>query len=251
MSEQWLYWVVVAGTLLVLARLAREGLYPVYRFFFAFLAADLLRTLASMVVPGRRSVYAYFYVASTAAMLVLNFLVLRELYRHALAPYPGIARAGRYALYGGAAAAAAITLASAGLDFSNPAEKYPLLRAILAAQRGVLSILLLLLIGISAFLAWFPVRVRKNLVYYLIGYAVLFVGEGGLLVLRNRLGAGTTAAVNILRPILWSGCMLFWFMTLRRSGEDLMVDTGHGWNEAEAANLRKQLNAINEALMRR
>jgi hypothetical protein len=216
-----------------------------------YLAFSFAVSAGYAMVPHRRSIYFYYYMGSTLTSLLIDMLVMRELYHHALTPHPGIARAARYAIYGGVGLAAAATLGTIGLDLANPAEKYPLLRILLAVERGALSILVLFLLVFTAFLAWFPVQVRRNLVYYWAGYAALFLGQAGLLLARNRIGAEFTVTANILQSILWIGCMLFWFLRLRREGEELSVETGHAWNPAEADRLRSQLEQINDALMKR
>ena len=91
----WLWYLDFGANLALLASLAWNGLYRIYRFFFAYLAADVLESLGGLLFQKSYRIYGEIYFAGQSIKMLLAVFVVLEIYRIALAGRPALARFGR------------------------------------------------------------------------------------------------------------------------------------------------------------
>jgi hypothetical protein len=108
------------------------------------------------------------------------------------------------------------------------------------------------LILISLFMAWFPVRMRRNVLIYITGFIVWSLSRSAAVHLGTRFPGNKPVmlSINLVEMFIGIGCLLYWLLGLRREGEARTAVVGHLWNRAEAERLTEQLDAINEGLAR-
>jgi hypothetical protein len=261
MVEKLVWWLEVAGYLVLYIRLRHERLTGIYRFFSMFLVFHLLRAVALMTATavgrmlGEAPVsdffsrgYYWVWVITEPVQWVLYILVVLELYGLVFRNYKGIASLGRWAILFGLVVAVAIASLTLPLDL-NSAEPLPLLRYVLIIDRGVTSSLALFLILMSGFLASFPVKLSRNVIVYSIGYTVFFLTVASAVLVRNISGEDYIVAVNIANEVLLIACLAVWAYLLNRRGEATPAVVPH-WAPAREQYLIEQLDAINASLMR-
>lgn len=252
-ATTWLNWapsVELAATLVLLASLAVNRLQSVYRFFFAYLAADATETAAALIFQKNRRLYGEIYFVGQGAKMILAVFVVLEIYRIALAGHPALARFGKNTVIYILAAAAAIAAAGFWLDRDmSPSERAPVLLRFASFERTMDAWMLLFLLMISVFMLWFPVRLKRNGALYISGFVIYFLARSVGLLLSNVAPAllakfdTTMIAAQIL-------CLILWTIALQPGGEKTTTVTGHRWDPDAADRLTAQLNAINTALVR-
>lgn len=233
--------------ILLVARIRSQGLHRVYPCLFGYLIFDVLRTAAGMVIPYRTTAYALVFKVTEPLALVAYFLLIYELYHHVLEAHPGLDTAGRYMLYAGLGAAVLVTAGSATWSPGGP-ERYAAIRLIMRFSASLITAVMVFLVAITAFLAWFPVSIRKNTLACLVAYGCFFAGKALLLVTRAWLGEGWRAmgsTTNLLLANLW---LVYLVARLSAGGERESTTVRRPAGDAEE--LLAQLRQINRTLDR-
>src|SRR6185295_3076613 len=117
-------------------------------------------------------------------------------------------------------------------------------------ERTIDSTILMVLLFISGFLLWFPVRVRRNIVVYMTGFVLFYFFRSAGLLVTNLLPYTHRGLLSSVMEGLTLACLLVWIWGLRAEGELETTVTGHRWNAAAAGRLSVQLDEINTALSR-
>ena len=98
MVQRWLdlavYFDLVAILGLIISLLS-NGLYRVYRCFFAYMAADAVETILGLAFRNNHHIYGNIYLGGQFLKLILAVLVVLELYKVALEGHPALATFGR------------------------------------------------------------------------------------------------------------------------------------------------------------
>lgn len=248
--ERTLTLLSVAGMAGLAFRLAWEKLLAVYPFFFAWLAAEVLRAVTLLLMPPRSNLYGWTYVYTEPVIWMLYVLTVWELYSLILQHHPGLAIAGKRTMT--AALVVALILVAFGLrtDLSNPSQDFPVLLVIHIAGRTVVSTLGVFLLLVAAVLLWFPIPLNRNTVNYSLGYAVFFCTKATVLLFRNAMGPGIVQYASVVNLVVANGCIFFWLWMLRGEGERRPRDLETRWSPEEADRLMQQLGTINDALLR-
>jgi Na+/H+-dicarboxylate symporter len=235
----------------LVGRLLTQGLWSIYRCLFLYLLTDTAQQALGIVVREllmSRLGYFWIYVGGQAAKLVLSVFVVIELFHLGLAGHPAIDRFGRRAA--GYLLGAAALVSGLGLFFYTavpPGQSVPLHR-FYSFERTMDSILLLFLAGISLFMAWFPVRVRRNVALYVGGFSAYFLARwAGALAESARPDLTRSISIGVLSFSL--ACLIAGIIFLRREGETTTVVTGHRWNPTEMDRLAGKLESLNASLM--
>jgi hypothetical protein len=181
--------------------------------------------------------------------------MLREIYGLALERTPALAQFGRNAVAYLVGASALIPMIFLLLDRSPQAHasfKGLLFKAFLLFEQTTDGAMAIFLIIISLFVAWFPVRMRRNVFIYSSGFIAWSLSHfaavhASTFFPENKSVIGT---INSIKLGVFVACLLFWLFELRREGEVRTAVVGHLWNRAEAERLTDQLDAINEGLTR-
>ncbi len=168
--EQILWFASIACYAILLARLVISRLHVVYRYFFIYLVIRLGRSLLLAGLDRRSSAYGWAYVTTEPIIWVLYILVVLELFTNVLRGYPGIQTLSRRLLAAALAVSALVALVTLIPNLGNPAEHFPILRAMYVAQRLVMSSLVVFFTILTAFLVWYPVPLSRNVVVYCAGY---------------------------------------------------------------------------------
>lgn len=246
MPVSWLsllWYLNVAATSALAYRLLRNELYRSYPFLFAYLLADAMQSAGGMLLVGRPE-YAYFYLTTQLPKIALEACVVFELYRVALKQTPALARfASNAVLYvlGTACVAAGLF---ALIDSAVPPGGSPILHRMNRLEHTADLVLLFFLLTISAFLAWFPVRVTRNGVLYTAGFVVYFLARALGLLLTN-LWPQWRADADIAMFTVTLVCLCVWLAALGKGGEFTTVLTGHRRDPDAMQELTRQLQAIN------
>jgi hypothetical protein len=239
---------VIAKAALTL-RLFLSGLHAVYRSFFLYLAFDLTESVILAIVPFDTE-YRNIYMAGHGIKVILGVLVVMELYRVALAGQPALSAYGQRTVAYFLVAAMLLAAGGLRLDSSIPAGQPVILHYFLSFERTMDAWLMGFLVIISLFMGWFPVRVKRNVVFYIAGFVLYFFSRSTGLLLTNMLPTRFARPVSIAMLGVSFGCLLTLLLALRREGEEATVVVGHVWNPAEVEHLTSQLDAINASLVR-
>jgi hypothetical protein len=245
---QWLEYADIAGTLLLVGRLVNQRLQGAYHWFFIYLVFDLIESFSALIPLSDRA-GVYRYVAGQTIITTFGALVLVEIYKLALAERQALARFGRkivvYALTGAVLLTLVVQIVSRG----STVVRYPLLRYTFIFEGVLDSTQLLFLLLMGAFLAWFPVEIRRNLVVYVSGFLVYFSARWIVLVLILQ-RSSQREWLNVGLYVVILACKGFWIAALKKTGEEAKTTTGHRWNPEEMVRLKAQLDEINDSLER-
>jgi hypothetical protein len=244
-----LLWINTAGYVVLAFRIAAARLHRTYRCFFWYMVFRAGRAIALSLTISDRNAYSYIWVYSLPVLWFLYALVLLELYSLVLENYKGLATVGRWAMLAGMGMAVAVASISLGPDLNGAPNT---LRYLLVADRGVQSSLLLFLLAIAGFLAWYPVKLSRNVVIHSITYACYFGAGAALTFVRNVKFASPFAAglVNVGLTTVTLLCLLTWIVFLNRRGEAVTVSKRPQWQPDDEKHLIEQLTAINASLLR-
>ena len=252
MPQNWLNalsYLDLAATIALILNLTRNGLFRVYRYFFAYLTADALETLTGLSFEGHRNAYARIYFAGQGLKMLLAVFVVLEIYRIVLEGRPALARFGRETVCYVLIAAAAVAVCGLVLDDSVPAGRSPILHRFNSFERTMDAWMLLFLLMIALFMTWFPVHLTRNGFLYISGFVIYFLVRSLGLLLSNI----APALVSLMDTFMISIavlCLLTWTFALRKKGEEITVVTGHRWDPLAMDRLTGQLDAINTRLIR-
>jgi hypothetical protein len=250
--EYGIFWLTTALTGAVLVKLWMNGLAGIYKLLFCYLATDFLSSLLTTFITFRSTAYGYYYFSAQTLKILIAAFMLVEIYSLALERLPALAKFGRSAVGYILAAAGAIPLISVWLDRSVAEGMHPLYRAFSLFERTMNATMAIFLILLSMFMAWFPVRLRRNVIVYIGGFIVWSLSRSAYVQLTSHwlYNKQVKLGLDIVQMLVGVGCLLLWLLTMRREGELQTAVVGHLWNRAEAERLTDQLDAINDGLER-
>jgi hypothetical protein len=228
----------------LVARMWIADLHRIYPFFFLYLLADLLQTLIGVSIPFKGPAYPYFWVASEGTIACCYALIVIELYRVVLRDLPGIATISRRYI------TVTVAVATVGSLLLLRLEEAPAnyVSVFFVIERAIVFSLVIFILLVSAFLAYYPIPLNRNVVIYSIGYAVYFLTKATALFVRT-LGHYVLPQISTVLLVVSSVCLLFWVLTLSRQGELRAVVIGHKWKREDEARLLSKLKAINASLV--
>jgi hypothetical protein len=250
MQAHWLsaiWYLNFAATLVLILRLARNGLYCVYPFLFVYLATDAAQTAALLLLRPRSNAYGWTYVFGQLVKIVLAIFVILEQYRVALAQRPALARFGRDAVGYILGAAAVLALSLLMLDSSIPPGQSKILHRVFSFERTMNVWMLTFLLVIGVFMTWFPVRMTRNGALYVAGFAIYFLSRALGLLLIN-LAPDFQKSFDLAMLTVSFACLMVWLFALRREGEETTVVTGARRDPARIQQLTQQLDGMNARL---
>jgi hypothetical protein len=248
--ESVLWFVAIACYAILLVRMTTSRLHVIYRCFYFYLIIRLSRSLLLASLDRHSSLYGWTYVATEPVIWVLYVLVILELYGLVLGAYPGIQTLSRRLLAVGLTVSALVALATLLPDMGNPADRYPILRVMLVAQRVVMSSLVVFVTILTAFLVWYPVPLCRNVVVYCAGYCVYFISATLGLFVRNIAGEGVTRITSTVLQGFAAACLIAWILLLNAQGETKRTSVRRHILPTDESRLVGQLDAINRSLLR-
>lgn len=243
----WLSTAAYAG---LAFRMWRSGLHARYRFFFVFVLFRVIRAIALASVPFQRNTYSWIWFGTQPVLWILYILVLLELYGLVLGNYRGLATFGRWVVTAGLAAALVISSLTVGADLAGWGS-YPILRYWSAIDRAVQSGLVIFLLIITAFLAFYPITLSRNVIVHCILYAVYFLSGAAAMLVRNVTDSLTIGqAANVAMSGVSLACIIAWLALLNRKGEEIKVARRPQWRPEDEEQLMRQLASINATLLK-
>jgi hypothetical protein len=244
-AQQVLLAIQGVGFLALCVRLWWVGLHRVYVYFFTYLMLELLQILVPIFVPVQSLAYRNAFVVTEVLIVCSYALVVMELYSTILRDLAGIASVSRR--YIKITLGLAILVSVLPLSLEKRADTVT--AYLFVFERAVVSSLVVFVLLITGFLVYYPVPLNRNVIVYLLGYAVLFLTQATTLFINN-LGYYLNQVFGTLLMGVYAACLLLWLFALDRRGENKTVVMGHQWNRADEARLLSQLEAINRSLLR-
>lgn len=235
---------------LAVVRLVANGLTRKYSYLTAFLAFSVLRGAFAVWAPLTPRMYLLTYKVTEPVVWIFYFLVTLEIYTLVFNNYPALRTTGRWVLMTLTTLSAIIALASLYVDVSGSVPAGFNLRFVHIAERGVTSALALLILSMTGFLLWYPMRLPRNIIVHSLLFSVYFLTKSFLLLGRNVLGLQSAQIVSSYIQLLGAFCLLGWLILLSRRGEEVIVRLRRSWDPEEEERLRGQLTQINAALAR-
>jgi hypothetical protein len=248
--ERILWYLNFLATLGLLARLWQCRLTRTHRSLFWYWVAQAAETPILLQVPLNSVLYNQLYYALQTVSLFLAVWVVLELYREALAGHPVFARFGRQSVLGLMVTAALLAAMGVLLDSRNPRGMALLVHRYLEIERTAGLMICAFLLLISGFLLWFPVKVKRNVVVYIVGFVCFYSFRSVGLLFVNLLPPPALRPVSVLLLGCSLACLLFWTVGLRKESEDVVTVTGSRSHSGALDRLSAQLDQINRALSR-
>ena len=247
--NQCLLYANLAADMAVILRLVGARLARSYRLLLAYVVADASAAVFGLALAKSRNWYAVMYFVVQTAKVFLALLIALDLFWVAFEDHPALARFGQKLLAGAVALAFIVSAMALLIDPAVPRGQSPAVHYFLAFERTIDTVVWVFLLLVGLFLAWYPVRLPRNVAVYLCGFGVLFSTHAAGLLLLNLwpqfLDQWTTFLLSS-GLISLSGMAIF----LRRRENDGTTVTGHRWNREATESLVEQLQSINRRLER-
>ncbi len=234
----------------LVVRMAREGLYRIYKGFFVYLCASVLQTLLMLPFGAETKTYAWLYLVTQPLIWVLFILSVVELFSLVLRRYRGIASLGRWVMMGAVAMAVLTSILTLAPDLQHVSGKHQILMYYTVIERGISSSLVAFLLIMSAFLVWCPIRLSRNVILHTVVFSGYFLSSTVALFVRNVEGLGITALISAVLIGITNVCLMIWILFFARKGEEVEATVRHSWSPEDGEKLVRQLDAINAALLR-
>jgi hypothetical protein len=202
-------------------------------------------------VPLRTTLYGYLFLATQPLLWILYVLVILELFQVVLAAHAGITSFSRKVVSWALAVAAAISLATLLFDLQdrNPGPQYVILSYFYLLDRVVHSTLLLFLVLLTGFLAYFPVPLHRNARVHAAIFSFYFLSKTAVLLARNLLGATIGDQANLWMRVVAIACLTGWAALFSEAGEMRLVRSNWASHPKDEEKLMAQLDAINRTLL--
>ena len=226
-------------------RVWKAKLHRTYPFFFDYLLLAVLQTVILASLPFDSHFYRYAWVATEALIVCFYALIVLELYSIVFRDLKGIATVSRRYIKAGLALAILISVLLLAFE-KTPAG---IVAACLIFERAIFSSLVIFVLLITIFLAYYPVPLHRNVIVYSIGYTIYFLLKAATRFIENfsHQWYGEISTISIGASTL---CLLFWMLFLSKDGEIKTVVVGHQWSSVDEERLLSQLKAINQSLVR-
>lgn len=242
----------------LVVRLLMLRLHAVYRVFCAFLLVDLLSSLLFFVteLSSRRLDYRIIWMALRPVVWVLSLWMVYALLGAMLANLPGILRLSRRVLNWVFVLALIVALLTAKPEYaaSGLAGSTDLINKVLAItfvlERAIFMAAVFVLMGVLAFILWFPVEMPRNLAVFSVGFVVFFSAFTGLLLAHTYWPNVNLQFLNLLQVFVLAACYAYWLLLIDRAGETRRVRVGHSWQPGSQQRMIGELEAMNAALLR-
>jgi len=204
----WLIAIVLEGVPLVRAAQAKFTRH--YKLFYSYLALILVRDLWLLVVYFLwPKFYTYAYWCSEPVCVLVGCGLVWEVYKVALARYPGTARVGRNAL--------AFLFIFASTRIFVKAWNSPTWipgRTVFEIERDLRIVQLALLAGLVILFVCYAIPLGRNLKGIAYGYGLFLVTSVVNLTLRDYLGRSFQLAWEYIQPLCYLLVLLVWCVTL-------------------------------------
>lgn len=238
----------VALTVVLCLRLVLLSLFSEYRALGVFLAFSSVRSIALMTLSRGSEHYGDLYVYSTPLLWFFAILVALEIYSKVLEGYRGLSIFTRRTLVSVLLVSGVGSVLFVALSIGSGMESYPQLRMVLLFEQAVALTLFFFLLLMAAFLLWYPIPLRRNLIVYSFGYSVVLLTFATAVGLRNLRGHSWTRGTNITILGIYAVCLLLWIAFMSIRGESEVRSAAIPRGKSEEKRLLEQLSAMNALL---
>lgn len=203
-----IWWLGIALVSLLLARGWWSGVFRRYPIFYFYLAHVLILSLFRVYFYFfRPDAYQMFYWDTQFLSVAVGYCVLWEIYRQALADYPGADRMARQVLL-------AVFIFILAKFFVDIVQDITWSQAETALERNFRAAQAALLGAIFGLFAYYGIPIGRNLKGIIFGYG-FFVGTSVInLTLRSYIGEAFQAWWQYLQPLAWDFTLLVWSAAL-------------------------------------
>lgn len=243
--------ILIFGTCLpLLTRMIVSGIFRIYPWFCSYILAETLRILVSYQISIYSDAYTtQWKIASIVKAVLLVFVVL-EMYRVAMAGKPALARYGqrvaKYVILAGALLSGLMLwlFGTGGSVQKSTVHNY------FAFLQTMDCWMLVMVAAILWYVLWFPVRLSRNALLYIIGFGVFFFSETVSFLVAGQLTLYQGRGIRDAALAVYWLCLVCWTVALGGRGGHKTTVIGHFWNREKAERLNAQLDSINERLER-
>jgi hypothetical protein len=145
--ERWIGYVNVAMQAGLAWKIGHQGLAKAFRWFQYWLVFEVVRSLVSLPLSFDSNWYAYFFCACLPPAWMLYILMTTEVYERALSSYRGLVVIGRHTVFVAVGLCLAAGVALVIPDILKKGDSYPILVAVLSANRWVVNSVAFLLLA--------------------------------------------------------------------------------------------------------
>lgn len=253
---QWGLWVAGAGLQgLILWRLLWSRLFRQYRFLTVYSAWQVMRVAPSMFAYRYLSVatFGWVYWLFEVVSWALVFLVVLELYDHALKEYQGLRRICR--LFVSRAGLLIMLFVCGSIVWGSAIEAQPqqwINSWLFLMKRSIRLVHTGMLFGLVAFLGWFQIRISPLLRYLILGWLADGALGVAIFALLYQLGQAVYPALTIASSLCYLVILGGWYWALTRSSA---VTERRAWparelTPAQADSLLRRLELVEATLGR-
>jgi hypothetical protein len=155
--------ILLLGSILMVLKLYRTGLYRRYPVFFAFFIFRIPNSIWPLFLPRESFNYFYLWVCTDPVLLLFYVLVVVELYKTVLERYRGLYSLGRWVMYASVAISVLISALSLMPTITPETQQVSAtLIYLLGIERGVDTALAIFIILMLGFLSFFPLKLSRN-----------------------------------------------------------------------------------------
>jgi len=240
---------IVAGAVLLSARLYYLGLYRRYRAFFSFLIFFILGNGLFVILGPGSGAYQKFWILTEPFEWFLYAWVVLELYSLALEGYRGLSTVGRWSLI----VAIFVAVAASGFSLIVPSHltrQGRLMAYYFVAERAVYFSLAVFLLTILVLLTRYPITLNRNTIVHSVVFSIYFLSNTAIFLLLSTRGFGAIAIASYATQAVNLGALGTWLAMLNPAGEKRQQRLRPAWMPGHEEHLLNQLNSLNAALLR-
>lgn len=237
------------GSVLVVLKLYKTGLYRRYRTFFWYFVVRIFLNIGHLLIHDTSTrAYLHFWAYTTPIAWIFYVLVVFELYRLVLERYKGLYTLGMWVMYISLVISIGISFVS--LLLSPSAKQLTgILQTYYPMERGINFALMIFILLILIFLTQYHAPLSRNVVVYAVLYSVYFLSNTLVFLMRSVFGLRSAALLNVILTGISATCVLAWFFLLTSKGEEVSVqESGIGPRHEER--IVQQLEALNTTLLK-
>jgi len=248
--ERWIGYANVALQAFLAWKIVRDGMRKPLLWFHCWLIFEVVRSLISLPLSFESNAYAYFFCACLPLAWMLYVLMTMEVYERVLSGYRGLAIQSRRTVFAVVALCTVGGIALVVPDLLRSGDPFPILVAVLSANRWVVNSVALLLLAQVAFLLWYPAPMKRNTTVHSLILTLYFLGESAGDLARNQLGPNVARLSSLAVVALGAIWTLGWVIFLKPSGERDTVAVRSGPPPEFESRVLKQLESLNTYLDR-
>jgi hypothetical protein len=242
--------VLLLGSVLMVLKLHRTGLYRRYPILFAFFIFRIPNSTWPLFLALTSGLYLQMWVLTEPMELGFYVMMVVELYKLVLEKYKGLYTLGRWALYVSLAISVSISAISL-LPQIKPSmpQRSKVMFYMVATERGVHTGLVIFIVLMLCFLSLFPVKLSRNVRVHALVFSIFFLSHTFVALMRSLFGMHLVREVNIVLMGITAASMVAWLTLLRATGEETQSAPALYGTEEESR-LLMHLDSLNAALLR-